>query len=372
MNAQDFTFCTARAMVPRCRPARRPFARPGALTMSAAREAREAARRLGARAQAQPGRAPEAGEGAARDPRRAAGADRRRLRERRRGGRRPAPVVGPLPRQAEDRHVHAPREGAGRAALAARAARDRRGLEPLRQGRRRALDAAEHPAALARAREAARRLRAPRGGGHHDRRRLRRHRAQHHRLPGAGPRRRRALRLRPRSSTRPPSTSTATPTGRTCRASTSTRSPRAPTAATRRRSTASRWSAPSTTAARASPCSSAAASPRCRASRRDMGVFVPKEDANEILGAITSVWSDDLKYRVSRVKARLKFMVDDIGPEGIRERVEARLGTQARGLHAAADRGRAVAPPRRAPAEAGRPLVHRRAGPPRPDLAATR
>ncbi len=59
---------------------------------------------------------------------------------------------------------------------------------------------------------------------------------------------------------------------------------------------------------------------------RDMGVFIPKEDANEILGAITSVWSEDLKYRVSRVKARMKFMVDDIGPEGIRERVEARLG----------------------------------------------
>src|SRR4051812_31685575 len=59
---------------------------------------------------------------------------------------------------------------------------------------------------------------------------------------------------------------------------------------------------------------------------KDMHVFIPKEDANEILGAITSVWSEDLKYRVSRVKARLKFMVDDIGPEGIRERVETRLG----------------------------------------------
>jgi ferredoxin-nitrite reductase len=59
---------------------------------------------------------------------------------------------------------------------------------------------------------------------------------------------------------------------------------------------------------------------------RDLGVFVPKEEANEILGAITSVWSEDLKYRVSRVKARLKFMVDDIGPEGIRDRVEEKLG----------------------------------------------
>jgi sulfite reductase beta subunit-like hemoprotein len=59
---------------------------------------------------------------------------------------------------------------------------------------------------------------------------------------------------------------------------------------------------------------------------RDLGVFVPKEQANEILGAVTSVWSEDLKYRMSRVKARLKFMVDDIGPEGMLERVEAKLG----------------------------------------------
>src|SRR5437764_1062380 len=59
---------------------------------------------------------------------------------------------------------------------------------------------------------------------------------------------------------------------------------------------------------------------------RDLGVFVPKEEANEILGAVTSVWSEDLKYRMSRVKARLKFMVDDIGPEGILERVETKLG----------------------------------------------
>src|SRR4051795_2760882 len=59
---------------------------------------------------------------------------------------------------------------------------------------------------------------------------------------------------------------------------------------------------------------------------RDLGVFVPKEQANEILGAVTTVWSEDLKYRMSRVKARLKFMVDDIGPEGLLERVETKLG----------------------------------------------
>jgi ferredoxin-nitrite reductase len=59
---------------------------------------------------------------------------------------------------------------------------------------------------------------------------------------------------------------------------------------------------------------------------RDLGVFVPKEAANEILGAVTSVWSEDLKYRMSRVKARLKFMVDDVGAEGMLDRVETKLG----------------------------------------------
>jgi ferredoxin-nitrite reductase len=59
---------------------------------------------------------------------------------------------------------------------------------------------------------------------------------------------------------------------------------------------------------------------------RDLEVFVPKEEAIEFLGTTTTVWSEDLKYRVSRVKARMKFMVDDIGAEGMRERVEAKLG----------------------------------------------
>jgi sulfite reductase beta subunit-like hemoprotein len=59
---------------------------------------------------------------------------------------------------------------------------------------------------------------------------------------------------------------------------------------------------------------------------RDLGSFVPKEDAVAVLAAITGVWSDDLRYRVSRVKARLKFMVDDLGPAALLELVEARLG----------------------------------------------
>ena len=59
---------------------------------------------------------------------------------------------------------------------------------------------------------------------------------------------------------------------------------------------------------------------------RDLGVFVPKDEAVEVLAAITGAWAADLNYRVSRVKARLKFMIDDIGAEGMRERVEERLG----------------------------------------------
>jgi ferredoxin-nitrite reductase len=59
---------------------------------------------------------------------------------------------------------------------------------------------------------------------------------------------------------------------------------------------------------------------------RELGIWVPKEDALAVLAAILDEWKEDLRYRVSRVKARLKFMIDDIGPEGMRERVEARLG----------------------------------------------
>jgi sulfite reductase beta subunit-like hemoprotein len=59
---------------------------------------------------------------------------------------------------------------------------------------------------------------------------------------------------------------------------------------------------------------------------RELGIWVPKAEAVQVLAAILDEWREDLRYRVSRVKARLKFMIDDIGPEGLRERVEARLG----------------------------------------------
>jgi sulfite reductase beta subunit-like hemoprotein/molybdopterin converting factor small subunit len=62
---------------------------------------------------------------------------------------------------------------------------------------------------------------------------------------------------------------------------------------------------------------------------RDIGVFVPAEPIEgviEVLRAITDSWQTNLRYRVSRVKARIKFMMDDYGPEGVRAMVEERLG----------------------------------------------
>jgi ferredoxin-nitrite reductase len=59
---------------------------------------------------------------------------------------------------------------------------------------------------------------------------------------------------------------------------------------------------------------------------RDLGVFVPKETALDVLRALLDAWREDLTYRVSRVKSRMKFMVDDYGPEGMRAEVERRLG----------------------------------------------
>jgi ferredoxin-nitrite reductase len=59
---------------------------------------------------------------------------------------------------------------------------------------------------------------------------------------------------------------------------------------------------------------------------RDLGVFVPKAEAVDVLRALLDAWQEDLRYRVSRVKARMKFMVDDYGPDGMRVEIERRLG----------------------------------------------
>ena len=59
---------------------------------------------------------------------------------------------------------------------------------------------------------------------------------------------------------------------------------------------------------------------------RDLNVFVPQSEALDVARAILDVWRTDLKYRLSRAKARLKFLVDDYGPDGVRSAIEKQLG----------------------------------------------
>ena len=59
---------------------------------------------------------------------------------------------------------------------------------------------------------------------------------------------------------------------------------------------------------------------------RHLGAFVPAADALAVMRAILDVWRSTTEYRISRVKARLKFMIDDYGVEEFRRLVEARLG----------------------------------------------
>lgn len=46
---------------------------------------------------------------------------------------------------------------------------------------------------------------------------------------------------------------------------------------------------------------------------RELGVWVAPDEVLPVLRALLDAWKDDLRYRISRVKARLEFMVDDRG-----------------------------------------------------------
>jgi sulfite reductase beta subunit-like hemoprotein len=59
---------------------------------------------------------------------------------------------------------------------------------------------------------------------------------------------------------------------------------------------------------------------------RDLGVFITRDQALPVLRAIIDTWQSTTEYRLSRVKARLKFMIDDYGVDAFRQLVEARLG----------------------------------------------
>src|SRR5271154_4009132 len=59
---------------------------------------------------------------------------------------------------------------------------------------------------------------------------------------------------------------------------------------------------------------------------RHLGVFITRDQAMPVMRAIIDVWRGTTEYRMSRVKARLKFMIDDYGAEAFRELVETKLG----------------------------------------------
>ncbi|MFZ1889923.1 MAG: nitrite/sulfite reductase [Candidatus Binataceae bacterium] len=58
---------------------------------------------------------------------------------------------------------------------------------------------------------------------------------------------------------------------------------------------------------------------------RHLGVFITREQAMPVMRAIIDTWRSTTEYRISRVKARLKFMIDDYGPEEFRKLVQSRL-----------------------------------------------
>src|SRR3954466_2960798 len=59
---------------------------------------------------------------------------------------------------------------------------------------------------------------------------------------------------------------------------------------------------------------------------RWMDVFVTPEEAPEVIAGMTGIFRDAEDNRKARGKARLKFLVDRVGPEALREELEQRVG----------------------------------------------
>jgi ferredoxin-nitrite reductase len=59
---------------------------------------------------------------------------------------------------------------------------------------------------------------------------------------------------------------------------------------------------------------------------KPLGVFIEPSEALEVLRGLMDVWRADLRYRMSRAKARFKFMIMDDGPERTLERLQEQLG----------------------------------------------
>src|SRR3954466_7696475 len=59
---------------------------------------------------------------------------------------------------------------------------------------------------------------------------------------------------------------------------------------------------------------------------RWMDVFLTPEEAPEVIEGMTGIFRDSEENRKARGKARLKFLVDRVGPEALREELEKRVG----------------------------------------------
>jgi len=71
-------------------------------------------------------------------------------------------------------------------------------------------------------------------------------------------------------------------------------------------------------------------------------MFAPVDDALAVTRAILDIWREEPRYRLSRVKARIKFMVDELGAEGVRAKVVERLGRDFEDFPAPEPEGEAV------------------------------
>src|SRR5690348_9336075 len=59
---------------------------------------------------------------------------------------------------------------------------------------------------------------------------------------------------------------------------------------------------------------------------RWVDVFITPEEAPEVIEGVTAIFRDAEENRKARGKARLKFLVDRVGPEALREELERRVG----------------------------------------------
>ena len=77
---------------------------------------------------------------------------------------------------------------------------------------------------------------------------------------------------------------------------------------------------------------------------RSLGVFLAAHEVVEAARVVVDLWRENPDFHKTKGRSRLKWMVDQIGPDGVRAGMERRLGRQLRDLTAGARGGEAVDP----------------------------